>query len=48
MSWENWDRGQLEAPGHETAHSFRRLKKKDKLRNDARGFPLGFILCAAV
>lgn len=41
MSWENWDRGQLEAPGHETAHSFSKQtnKKKDKLRNDASVFP---------
>ena len=26
-SWENWDRGQLEAPGHETARSLRRQKR---------------------
>lgn len=26
MSWESWDRGQPEAPGHETAHSCTRQK----------------------
>lgn len=40
MSWENWDRGQLEAPAHETAHSFRR---ESKIKNLCKRLPVNLI-----